>query len=161
MKRAVTTFLKAFTVLCICLLAASCKKENSNPVKSSATTLEGTWLKIDESPGSTITNLQFYGGNQFQMIFVQLDASQQSNTPKYQLNLRGTYRIDGNKLAITISQKIETNGTNTPVVTPSSEKVFENATYNVSDHTLTLNYTTYPADAPVATQAKFRLFMLD
>jgi hypothetical protein len=38
---------------------------------------------------------------------------------------------------------------------PNGE-IYENATFSISGDTLTLKYTTYPADAPVSTTARFK-----
>jgi len=68
----------------------------------------------------------------------------------------GKYSISGDRLMVNISSSLEKSSTGKIITnTPINYVLFENGKFNIDNRVLTINYTTYPADAPVPTVAKF------
>jgi hypothetical protein len=153
MKRIVSTS-------CLLLVAvfsigiSSCKKSGVAPES-----LVGSWNE-PANPGGTVRNITFKSGGKFEASFAYY--SPQSTSPRYTL-FDGTYSVNGNKLVVIISSMIEmsSGGNGTPAVTQVSQHMFGNATFKINNNTLTINYTTYPADAPTATEANFTRALTD
>jgi len=71
--------------------------------------------------------------------------------------LKGSYLTKGDSLKVVVREVLENvPGQPNKSVAPSSS-LYERATYSVKGDTLTLNYITYPADAPETTTAKFTI----
>lgn len=71
-------------------------------------------------------------------------------------NYYGTYQLNGDSLKISIKEKLIQEPGKPAVKSPSNHLLYEKAIFKVLGDTLVLNYITYPADAPIATTAKFR-----
>lgn len=69
--------------------------------------------------------------------------------------ISGTYKVQGNNLVFNFDKQFVMESGRQSALTPYTGKLYENATFSVDGNTLTLKYTTYPADAPVVTTAKF------
>lgn len=122
--------------LVCCLMAlGACKKNSENGIQHE---LVGKWNQID------------LGGHQTRIGFTKKLGFEFVASPNDQPNagtvLLGSYAVDGNKLLIKVDKKD----------TSPNEQLYENATYSIKNDTLTLNYTSYPADVPVPSVAKFK-----
>jgi hypothetical protein len=129
------------------LIIGGCKKEKNQT--DTLNKLLGDW---HETPvmDSTSRTLHFSKDGTFATIFTY------QGTPTAVLKSSGTFKIKGDSLLVTIKEK-SIQGSNQPaVVNQVNLSFYDNATFNVTNSTLTIKYTTYPADAPVATEAKFQ-----
>jgi hypothetical protein len=129
------------------LIIGGCKKENNQT--DALNNLLGDWR---ETPvmDSTSRTLHFSKDGTFATVFTY------HGTPGAVLKSSGTFKIKGDSLLVTVKEK-SIQGANEPaVVNQVTESFYDNATFNVTNSILTLKYTTYPADAPVATEAKFQ-----
>lgn len=76
--------------------------------------------------------------------------------------LNGTYKIKGDSLIVNIRERLDRNDSGQIVKVATNYILFEKGTFNVNDLQLTINYITYPADAPARTQAKYnRIVSID
>jgi hypothetical protein len=130
------------------LMLSGCKKEKKTQPETFNTILGG-WNETPITVG-TSRNLNFGPDSTFVMTITNYD------TPTSTIKFSGTFKIKGDSLLVTIKEKSIREGNNPAATTPADDKLYENAKFNVNDAVLTLNYTTYPADGPVPTQAKFR-----
>lgn len=124
----------------------SCKKEKT-PL-GPPDVLTGGWEEVPQSAYSR--RLSFSLGGKFSM-----QMRDQSN--QYWISeVIGKYSISGDQLMVNISSSLEKSSTGKIITnTPTSYVLFENGKFNIDNRVLTVNYTTYPADAPVPTVAKF------
>lgn len=133
---------------------SSCKKtEQAKPLA-----ITGGWY-LPSADGQNVRSVLFGADGHFEAIF----GTYNDSTPGVNTHTiySGTYVVNGNSLVTTLSTvSVQVNG-GTPVVTPTTQKLYENATFSVNSQTLTINYDTYPADAPVRTQAVFIHAMQD
>ncbi|MBD1364580.1 hypothetical protein IDJ77_12240 [Mucilaginibacter sp. ZT4R22] len=132
---------------------SSCKKsEEAKP------SIIGGWFQ-QSVDGTAVRSVSFRQGGEFQATF----GTYNNTTPGLSTYTiySGTYTVKGDSLLTNISTvSVQENG-GTPVVSPTTQKLYEHATFSVTTETLTINYDTYPADAPVRTQAVFGHAMLD
>ncbi|RWY50290.1 hypothetical protein [Mucilaginibacter gilvus] len=150
--------LTRFSLLLVVVMISisSCKKSGTVP-KS----LLGTWNE-PAFPSGFSRSVSFYSDGKFAAVFTAYPnplsgGSSSTITTSY----TGTFTVKGDSLLSNITTMAEQENTNTPVTSPSNQKLYEYATFKVSGNTLMLKYTTYPADAPVATEAKFTRFLPD
>ncbi|MCZ4243545.1 hypothetical protein [Pedobacter punctiformis] len=128
------------------LFIFACKKKNNeapyNPIK-------GAWV---ETPQQTYNRkIVFNDNGKFTMYMTNtIDAN-------YLVTLNGTYTAQGENLTVNITEEWvkQSNGTVVKTQLPQQYNLFEKGTFNISNTVLTINYLTYPADAPVKTLAKF------
>ncbi|MEJ5964154.1 hypothetical protein [Pedobacter immunditicola] len=136
MTMKIFSFGKVLMLLSVILL--SCKKDkNVDP-------LNGIWeLTQNQGYGS---RLKFGPGQKFSMILTYADSSNHSMTQN------GEFSIKGDSLFVNISEVVEKLNAQTEGKTSVNYTLFDKATFDVRGSKLSLNYITYPADAPVATQ---------
>jgi hypothetical protein len=130
------SFSKVLMVLSVLLL--SCKKDKD------ADTLIGVW-ELTQNQGYE-SRLEFGPGQKFSMILTYAD------TPNHSVTQNGKYSIKGDSLVINISEMLEKLNSQKVVKTSVNYRLFDEATFNIRGSKLTLNYISYPADAPVSTQ---------
>ncbi|MCD0488557.1 hypothetical protein LPB86_09965 [Pedobacter sp. MC2016-14] len=138
------TSIKNFLFLFIILLTGllSCKKDK---VEKPSHPLSGEWQLTDTE--GYFTRVIFGEGNNFSYVISSKDWSMTTA-------VLGSFTTDENKLTITVNKRlVQEKGKETILVT-SDTPFFDQATFSIEDKTLTLNYTTYPADAPVPTTLK-------
>lgn len=144
MKNKILLISGLFMLLSFVLI--SCKKDKT-PL-GSPDVLTGGWEEVPQSAYSR--RLSFSLGGKFSM-----QMRDQSN--QYWISeVIGKYSISGDKLMVNISSSLEKSSTGKIIRnTPTNYVLFENGKFNIDNRVLTVNYTTYPADAPVPTVAKF------
>ena len=121
----------------------SCKKDRDvNPENL----IKGNWEEMGLN-GLT-RSLNFTKDKSFFLTIVLNDGSS--------IRFIGTYQIQGDRLKITTTEKLEQEPGKPVQRTPTNYTLYENATFSIVGDILNLNYTSYPADAPVNTPAKFR-----
>ena len=138
MKKLTTLFA---TLMVLLLGFTSCKKDKADHE------LWGEWREKELTGLSRRIN--FNANNSFFMAVTTESA------PNISTALIGTYTLQGDVLKVTITEKLVYEVGKPDQKSPDQTKLFENATFSIKDNVLTLNYTTYPADAPVATVAKY------
>jgi hypothetical protein len=133
---------KLLTLAMLFALMLACKKDN--PSNSNAK-LVGSWT---ETPLEAQFGRTFYFGEDgsFTLHSTYVGSAPAAST------LNGNYRIDGNKLVITIMEEIGRQQGFPPVHTQVNYPYLDKLTFTVAGNKLTLNYISYPADAPVATK---------
>ncbi|MEN0052153.1 MAG: hypothetical protein AAGC65_00720 [Mucilaginibacter sp.] len=130
------------------LIMSGCKKEKSDTDQLNK--VVGNWKETSSEENISRT-LQFSKDGSFVMTFIS-----QQVTPVYTLKFSGLFKIKGDSLKVTLKQQSAQQGDQQPVITPANGLLYDKAIYNVTNAVLTLKYVTYPADAPVATEAKFQ-----
>jgi hypothetical protein len=125
-------------LLLLSVLFLSCKKEKDGDV------LIGVW-KLTQNQGYE-SRLEFGPGQKFSMILTYADS------PNHSVTQNGKFYIKGDSLFVNISEMLEKLNTQKVVKTSVNYTLFDNAIFNVRGSKLTLNYISYPADAPVSTQ---------
>ncbi|WP_316805409.1 hypothetical protein [Pedobacter nototheniae] len=124
----------------------ACKKKNN---EAPYEPLKGIWEET--LTGNYQRKLVFKEGGKFTMYLSN------TNDANYLLTLNGTYAINGENLTVNITEEVARQSNGTTVTTPLNQyNIFEKGTFSINNFLLTINYTTYPADAPVKTQAKFK-----
>lgn len=137
-----TTFLGS--LLIILLLAVACKKENAQQSANSG--LVGTWTE-QSGPAGMNRSLMF---GRDSIYFVIWDSSTPATSQVTYIN--GTYSTDGHQLSTHFKETVIRQNNNQVIYrAPFIGTLFDNATYELSGNRLVLHYTSYPADAPVAT----------
>ena len=142
--KTIKTILQPFILLLLSITTlASCNKKNE-AVPQQQSEIVGSW----QETMALIRVLEFKANGDFS-LFVR--TSGESG-----ITIFGTYTIKGDSLKIHATRK-EKIVTGKPVIASliSSDLFYEKCTFKVKDGMLSLQYTTYPADAPVATQATF------
>ena len=132
-------------LIMLSVLLVSCKKKDDVKV-AKRDILTGSWSETSQKPYNRI--LHFETDGKFSMEVLD-------NTGYANLTLKGKYVIEGDSLTVTLLESVEQQGGGKEIKTLINNKIFEKGTFNVKDFVLTLNYITYPADAPVLTQAKY------
>lgn len=132
------------TACCLLLLLsftlASCKKDKTSPSE-----LIGEWTEMGSGDFNRI--LTFTQDQTFQFSVITKDG--------HVTTVTGSYKTEGNSLKVAAKEIQEYRSGQPPVKEPTSIRLFEDATFNISNNVLDLQYTTYPADAPLSTHAKF------
>jgi hypothetical protein len=138
-------------LLCV-MLASACKKDKNEPAKKLYGQWEETGLSNVGSRSLSITKDSIYLN-----IWIS-SGGVLSET----VRISGAYQLKGDSLITSAKERVESKS-NGQVISrkPVTGKMYEKATYKVEDNKLTINYTTYPADAPVATTANFRRLLPD
>ena len=133
-------------LLVLSVVMVSCKKDD----KVEKDVLNGAWV---ETPLQTYNHpLRFESDGRFAMEYLHPDGSAKTT-------FNGKYLIKGDSLKVNIQEMLEQQGSGTVVRTPANSVMFEKGTFSIRDNVLTINYITYPADAPVQTQSKFKAIL--
>lgn len=121
--------------------STSCKKDEASP-----SGLIGEWKEMEL--GDLNRTLTFRKDQTFQFSVNFKDGNVTIIT--------GTYGTNGESLKVTAEEIQEHQSGQAPLKESTRLQLYENATFNISKDTLTLQYTTYPADGPVHTTARFQ-----
>lgn len=132
---------KLLTLAILFSLSLACKKDNPSYQKAK---LVGSWT---ESPIQAQYNRTFYFAEDgsFTLHSNYFGSSPSGTT------LNGTYSINGNQLSINVTEEISNSKDFPPTHTKINYSLLDKATFSVAGNKLTLNYISYPADAPVET----------
>ncbi|PTS98521.1 hypothetical protein DBR11_14690 [Pedobacter sp. HMWF019] len=141
-------------LLLLTIVTSACKKNKSVVVPNPE--LIGNWTE-DIHPGVSSIMPRELILSKDSIRFVSWDQATQQVT-----YVQGTYRTEGNKL-ITNFKEIVIRKNNDKIIsrTPVSGGYFDNATYLLNGNKLTLNYTSYPADAPTPATMTFNRMIFD
>jgi hypothetical protein len=147
-------------VLCLAIVTGVVACTNTTGSEAS---LVGNWAKSENlSPsGYYTTQLTFADDGAFTdaMRSFGVYAGQSKNDPSGYTIMSGTYRTEGDQLEMNVSRTVTWDrfyGADSPeVVQNVSTTVFNSSHFRVGGLTLTLDYLTFPADAPVATTTTF------
>jgi len=139
----------SLVVLAVVLVSASaCKKDKTQPVQKPA--LQGDWKELSLSAGMERI-ISFRSDKSFSMVVVNLV------TPSVMMNTyTGTYTVTNGNVKVNITEEKVTQDKVVVSTKAVNLTLYDNGTYTVENNVLTLKYTTYPADAPVNTEAKFK-----
>lgn len=139
-------FLISGLLMLLSFVTISCKKDKTSA--GSPDVLTGGWEEVPQKAYSR--RLSFSLGGKFSM-----QIRDQSNQ-YWSSEVIGQYSISGDRLIVNISSNLEKSSTGKIITnTPINYVLFENGKFNIDNHVLSVNYTTYPADAPIPTVAKF------
>lgn len=140
-------------LLLLVIVAGACKKDKPGAVFPIE--LTGYWLENVRFDGSVISykEIHFWGDS---VKFTSVDVASYQFT-----SARGTYSTQGDKLITNFKEVTVHRGGKMISRGPVSGSYLENATYTLNAINLTLNYTTYPADAPMNTTIVFNRFQGD
>lgn len=108
--------------------------------------LTGVWQEMSAGYNRLLI---FEPGNK---ITIQLKNSQYAD---WHSQLTGKYVINGDNLQVNIMEQSEKQSQGSVVTSPVNIRWFDNGKFNIKNNVLTINYKTYPADAPVDTESKF------
>ena len=130
-------------------LAAGCKKSQNQP--SVDNSLYGGWAEINT------------GANSQRSIYLEPNANKFiMNIPEFGVNTTtvstytGTFTVKNDSLKAYITEEKVTQN-NVPISSRALNfNVFEKGTYSISNNRLTVKYISYPADAPVLSEATFQ-----
>lgn len=154
MKNINRLFIRTFIFLISVLLFASCSKQDDG-------LLMGTWTnKHDALPnGYYVYELMFFNDSAFiaktSSFGIYTGQAQDDLTAWFEYS--GYYSQKVNKLCF-FSNKytfLDTFYGNQPHTIIKDEILFQNCTFKISNNILELNYTTFPADAPVNTVMQY------
>ena len=135
------TIITAFSFLLLLSLSlVSCKKDGSSPSRRE---LVGEWRELGLN-----RSLRFKRDQTFQF---SVDHGDGSGTV-----IAGTYKTEGDSLEITAQKMLQQLPGQSLKWETANHTLYENATFDIFKDVLTLKYTTYPADAPLPTTAKFQ-----
>jgi len=140
--------MKTFALTCVLLLSlslcfTSCKKGNEADPENP---LVGTWTELDLTAASR--SISFTKDKVFNL---SIGYSNGGGTL-----ISGTYNLEGDRLKTKSLEMREQQPGMNVVKSAANGEIYENATFSISGDILTLKYTTYPADAPVSTTARFK-----
>jgi len=134
-------------MLCsVALCLSSCTKDEKPQPENALT---GDWRETELN--GTVRSLRFTANHSFTFSVGSTDGSGTI--------YNGTYLAKGDSLKVTVAQLLVQEPGKPVQTTPSTDRIYEKATFSIKADTLTLKYITYPADAPVPTTAKFKRMM--
>jgi hypothetical protein len=124
--------------------------------------LIGNWSVSESlSPGHYTTQLTFAGDGTFTdavRIFGSYGGQSNNDLSSYSI-MSGTYKVEGDQLQINITHTVVWDrfyGANSPeTVQTVNITVFDQTHFRIVGPMLTLDYVSYPADAPVPTTKSF------
>lgn len=131
----------AFTLALVCISLLACDKERSYEHP-----LVGEWREMDLS--GVFRTVIFTNDQKFHVVIADMHG--------YATIYLGSYQLDGDKLKMFTQEMVNSEPRKPAVKTASNVPLYENATFSIAGDILTMNYISYPADAPVSTTAKFR-----
>ena len=133
-------------LMLLSLVMISCKKDKTPAGPKDA--LTGSWEEVPQKAYSR--RLLFGEGGNFSMQIRDQDNQYWS------IEVIGKYTISGDQLIVNTSSNLEKSSTGKIISnTPINYVLFDKGKFSINQQVLTINYTTYPADGPVATAAKF------
>jgi hypothetical protein len=160
MKIKNTPAYKALAIVLICSLAffSACKKGTSEvpykPYIYHPTTLMALWSAQPHVDG--VDNLIGFSPDSTFMISI---ASYNPGSA-YTNWVTGKFRVKGDSLSLTISQRKTSVNNGAVTVTDVNEKIYDKATYVVKNDQLIISYITIKNGTPVATTAVFNYLPL-
>lgn len=133
-------------LLLITISIFACKKDEvSSKAKD---VLSGAWA---ETPENTYCSQLFFGNDGYFALRLK-----DSTRTYWGRSLVGKYSISEDRLKVNITNEVETdlNGKMTSNASVN-RTLFDDGKFTVNHTVLTIDYTTYPADAPMPTTKKY------
>ncbi|RNL54527.1 hypothetical protein [Pedobacter jejuensis] len=124
---------------------SSCKKPGKDVLSRDA--LTGAWEELPTQ--STSRTLIFEPGGKF------TSKLKMKGSNDWFIMVSGTYATDADNVIVNITEEQERDASGKITKTPVNFRYFDKGKFNIQNFVLTIDYKTYPADAPVDTQAKF------
>lgn len=121
----------------------ACKKDHN---EKTDTKLTGSWMELELS--GVTRRITFNSDKSFNLLIGYPVAGGSM--------VKGSYVTKGANLKIQVEEIVEDLPGQPTKVSGASSVLYDKATYIIKGDTLILNYTSYPADAPEATTAKFK-----
>jgi hypothetical protein len=148
----ITKLLKyKFSLLAIIILlisASACKKDKTQPEVRPA--LYGDWQELSLNAGFQRI-ISFRSNNSFKMDVVNLIP------PSVIISTyTGTYTLKNDSVKVNVTEEKVVKDKVLVSNAAVSINLYDKGAYRVENNVLTLKYITYPADAPVNTEAKIR-----
>jgi len=137
-----------FVLMAVILIsAAGCKKSKTQP--DSSNLLYGSWYETNLA-APIGRSIYFDSNNKFTTTIAQNGVN-----PSVSI-YTGTYMVKNDSLRANITEeKVMQN--NVLISTKAINiNLYDKGTYSISNNKLTIKYITYPADAPVSTEATFQ-----
>jgi len=130
---------------------SACKKNNAQP--DTKPPLYGDWKELNLNAG--LERIVSFGSNDsFKLTVVN------STVPSIVISTyTGTYIVKNDNVEVKVNQEVVTKDKVVISTTAVNSSLFDKGTYKVENNVLTLKYITYPADAPVNTEATFKRFI--
>lgn len=137
--------IKNILLLAVILVTSllSCKKDKA---EKPSHPLSGEWHLTDTE--GYFTRIIFGEGNNFSYVVSSKDWSMTTA-------VLGSFSTDRNGLKVTVLKRLVQEKDKETILVTSDTPFFDQATFSIENNILTLNYTTYPADAPVPITLKF------
>jgi hypothetical protein len=158
----------AMSVVCLALVALACDNQPVAPKVVSP--LVGDWVAPTENlhPKGTMTRrlgISESGEFTFRTDMFGIYPGQNPSYLSAYTRMTGTFTIDGDKLVLTATRVATWDsfygaGSQERVETVNTV-LLDQAHFGIVGQTLTLNYVSYPADAPVPTTMSFTRLGLD
>ena len=127
---------------------SSCKKQDSEPVVEN-NSITGMWT--ESQTNLLYRNFLFAGDGNFKQYLAI-----KTNNVIQAITISGTYTVSGNKIGVKVTEQITKNGNDAEVKTALNTTLFDLGTFTIKNNVMVINYTTYPADAPVPTTITLR-----
>ncbi|OOQ61711.1 hypothetical protein [Mucilaginibacter pedocola] len=144
-------------ILSFTVLLSACKKDKK--VKTDEPREKGlftSWIIDPQVPGSEQT-LYFDRDSTFYMRTFTYSTDLVISSHEV---LSGKFRTKGDSLKFMVTQRKSKIGNAEEVTTPANDKIYDHAVFQIKDNKLILKYDSYPADAPVATTATYREYLI-
>jgi hypothetical protein len=155
------TFKNLFIILSV-FAVVSCSAEfmDMEPIENESD-IYGFWTDtvMADPAGYSVNGLTFRANGSF-VAFTKgygMYQSQDSSQISYSFEDQGSYVLSARNIYFLSKRQVSWDfmTQNTPTDTIGDRQIFEACTYNITGDTLTLNYITYPADAPQVTVRKY------
>ncbi|WP_345209422.1 hypothetical protein [Mucilaginibacter gynuensis] len=146
MKTNTLTKLLTFALVCAITFTACVKERTIKPEKKIS--LAGSWTETPPA-GEYTREIFFSADSAFTMHYIGLV------TPLFSATSTGTYKIEGDKLIVSIKEVFVKEANKPGITTTLDQVLFDKATFSLKSNLLNIDFVTYPADGPVPTNLKF------
>jgi hypothetical protein len=155
---------RALLVACLGLVTAAGCSETTRPVVSSP--VVGRWVRQENlQPMGRMTRLLVFRNDGTFSLATDMYGIYGGTGLAAYTHTSGTYEIDGDRVICTATKEVTWDSfygrTSPETVRQINSVVFPEARFKVAALTLTLDYLSYPADAPEPTTLSFTLLGLD
>lgn len=148
------------SVMSACSLALALSAACSGSSAPDSPPVVGSWAAQEnlQPRGSMQEFLAFAGDGTFSYSVVSYGLYGGNDVSAY-IRMSGTYEVDGDQLTTIVKRTATWDsfyGPSSPETVDEVQRtIFDHARFRIVGRTLTLDYITYPADAPVPTSKSF------
>ena len=136
--------LQLIAIMGLLIITCSSCKKTTYPAPQNVN-ISGSWV---EPPTQILSRKLEFGGTGVFKNYITIKDNNNTELTIY----TGSYQLNGDKLTVSVTEKLYQRNTEPAVKTAVNFSLFEQCTYSVNERVLVLNYISYPADAPVATK---------